>query len=314
MRRIVVIGSKGQIGSDLIREFSKPEGSEEKTNDPVRVSPSKSVHTTFTENVTILPLTHQDIEICNYSQTREILTHLRPDIVINTAAKHQVDSCEDHPIQAFETNALAARNIAQICNDLDSLFVHMSTDYVFGGDRNRKSPYTEDSKPSPINVYGVSKLAGEYLIRKECKRHLIIRSSGLYGLSGLNNKTRNFVVMMLELAKKGNPIQVVDDQRLAPSFTGHLARKLVELLATDSHGLFHITNQGNCSWYEFAKRIFELTGLSANLSSITSRDYSAKAARPTYSVLANKALSKVGLGQMPHWSKGLKDYFEKKHG
>ena len=278
MRRVVVIGSKGQLGSDLVRELGDPDR--------------------------IVPLSHQDLEICDHANTREVLTGLRPDAVINTAAYHRVDDCEDHESRAFETNAAAVLNLGRICNDLDALLVHVSTDYVFGGDGDRTSPYTEEDPPCPLNVYGASKLAGENLLREECRRHLIVRTSGLYGLAG----DRNFVAVMLGLAGKGRPIRVVDDQRLAPTYTAHVARKMVQLLASTARGTVHVTNQGKCTWHEFARRLFELAGLTPDLTPITSQEFGAKATRPAYSVLANEALTRAGLDPMPHWSQGLADY------
>ncbi len=278
MRRVVVIGSKGQLGSDLVRELGDPDR--------------------------VVPLSHQDLEICDHVRAREVLTRLRPDSVINTAAFHRVDDCEDHKSTAFKTNADAVLNLGRICNDLDALLVHVSTDYVFGGDGGRTSPYTEDDPPSPVNVYGASKLAGENRLREECRRHLIVRTSGLYGLAG----DRNFVAIMLGLAARGRPIRVVNDQRLGPTFTAHLARKMVQLLASEAGGTVHVTNQGECTWYEFANRLFDLAGLTVDLTPITSREFGAKATRPAYSVLANEALTRAGLDPMPHWSQGLADY------
>ena len=278
MRRVVVIGSKGQLGSDLVRELGDPDR--------------------------VVPLSHQDLEICDHVRTRELLTRLRPDAVINTAAYHRVDDCEDHESRAFETNADAVLNLGRICNDLDALLAHVSTDYVFGGDGGRTAPYTEQDPPSPMNVYGASKLAGENLLREECRRRLIVRTSGLYGLAG----DRNFVAIMLRLARTGRPIRVVDDQRLGPTFTAHLARKMVRLLASKAQGTVHVTNQGECTWYEFARRIFELAGITVDLTPITSREFGAKAIRPAYSVLANESLTRAGLDPMPHWSRGLADY------
>ena len=278
MSRVVVIGSKGQLGSDLVRELGDPDR--------------------------IVPLSHQDLEICDHANTREVLTGLRPDAVINTAAYHRVDDCEDHESRAFETNAAAVLNLGRICNDLDALLVHVSTDYVFGGDGDRTSPYTEEDPPCPLNVYGASKLAGENLLREECRRHLIVRTSGLYGLAG----DRNFVAVMLGLAGKGRPLRVVDDQRLAPTYTAHVARKMVQLLASTARGTVHVTNQGKCTWHEFARRLFELAGLTPDLTPITSQEFGAKATRPAYSVLANEALTRAGLDPMPHWSQGLADY------
>lgn len=278
MRRVVVIGSKGQLGSDLVRELGDPDR--------------------------VVPLSHQDLEIRDHVRTRELLTRLRPDAVINTAAYHRVDDCEDHESRAYETNAGAVLNLGRICNDLDALLVHVSTDYVFGGDGGRTAPYAEQDPPSPLNVYGASKLAGENLLREECRRRLIVRTSGLYGLAG----DRNFVAIMLRLAGTGRPIRVVDDQRLGPTFTAHLARRMVRLLSSKAQGTVHVTNQGECTWYEFARRLFELAGITVDLTPITSREFGAKAIRPAYSVLANESLTRAGLDPMPHWSRGLADY------
>lgn len=304
MRRVVVIGSNGQLGSDLVRELGDPDRIVGEEHLRPGNKPSGPTLASAPEGFHVIPLSHRDLEICDLAGTREILTGLRPDAVINTAAYHRVDDCEDHESRAFETNAVAVRNLGRICNDLDALLVHVSTDYVFGGDGDRTSPYTEEDLPSPLNVYGASKLAGENLLREECRRHLIVRTSGLYGLAG----DRNFVAIMLGLAGRSRTIRVVDDQRLGPTFTAHLARKMVQLLAAKAQGTVHVTNRGECTWYELARRLFELAGLTSDLVPITSQEFGAKATRPAYSVLANEALTRTGLDPMPHWSQGLADY------
>ena len=322
MRKVAVIGSRGQLGSDLVRVLGETKGTARVVQGTARRGPrgpgdrskvvvigsrgqlGSDLVRVLGETDRVVPLSHQDLEICDHAGTREILTRHRPDAVINTAAYHRVDDCEDHASRAFETNEAAVRNLALICTGLGALLVHVSTDYVFGGDRDRTSPYTEDDPPSPLNVYGASKLAGEKQIRRACRRHLIVRTSGLYGLAG----DRNFVAIMLGLAGRGGPIRVVEDQRLAPTFTAHLARKMAELLAAGTLGTVHVTNQGECTWYEFARRLFELAGLAPDLTPITSREFAARATRPGYSVLANEALTGAGLEPMPHWSQGLADY------
>ena len=308
MRTVVVIGSSGQLGSDLVRELGEPDRIVREQDSRPGNEQSSPIPASAPQRFHAVPLSHRELEICDLAGTREILTRFRPDAVINTAAYHRVDDCEDHESKAFDTNAVAVLNLGRICNDLDALLVHVSTDYVFGGDGNRTSPYTEDAPPSPLNVYGASKLAGENLLRGECRRHLIVRTSGLYGLAG----ERNFVAIMLGLAGKGRPIRVVDDQRLGPTFTAHLARKMVQLLAAGARGTVHVTNRGECTWNEFARRLFELTGLTPDLTPVTSQEFGARATRPAYSVLANEALVRAGLDPMPHWSEGLADYLEGK--
>ncbi len=285
VEKVVVIGVNGQLGSDLVdslRDFD------------------------------VMPLTHEDIEITNHDETRKKLVNLTPDIVINTAAFHRVDDCEDDPQKSFDVNCVAVHNLSLLCRDLKATFVHMSTDYVFGGEKTRETPYLEEAKPWPINVYGASKLAGEFLVMNNCPKHFVIRVSGLFGLAGSSGKGGNFIELMIRLAKEGKPIRVVDDQRLAPTFTADLAAKIVDLIQTELYGLYHLTNGGDCSWYEFAARIFELTDLRPELSPTTTESFGAKANRPRYSVLYSGKLEVAGLDPCRHWANALKNYLHLK--
>lgn len=300
MRRVAVIGANGQLGTDLVKELGGGT-----TDDRQRTTES---------DFQVIPLTHKDIEICDRAGTREVLARLQPDVVSNTAAYHRVDECEDDPEKAFQVNAIAVHNLALVCRDLDAVLVHMSTDYVFGGDRNRRRPYTEDDPPWPLNVYGVSKLAGEYFVRNLCPKHFVVRSSGLYGVAGSSGKGGNFVELMLRLAWEGKPIRVVNDQRLAPTYTVDLTRKLVELMATEHYGVYHITNSGDCTWYEFAAEIFELAVLSPDFSPTTSEVFGAKARRPGYSVLKGVKAKEAGLGECRNWKKALHAYLQERKG
>src|SRR5207245_2771295 len=170
-----------------------------------------------------------------------------------------------------------------------STLVHYSTDYVFGLDGSRATPLTEDDSPGPVSVYGLSKLAGEYLVRSICPKHFVIRTCGLYGVWGSGGKGGNFVETMLRVAGQGKPLRVVADQVCTPTYTVDLAEATAALLPTGRYGLYHLTSGGSCSWYEFARAIFELSGVRADLSPITSAEYKAAARRPGYSVLAAKA-------------------------
>lgn len=283
--RILIIGANGQLGSDLLKIFS-------------------------TSSEEVIPLTHRDIEICDHKQTRRILTSYSPDVVINTAAYHRTDECEENIQKAFQVNTFAVRNLAIVCKDVGSILIHFSTDYVFGGDK--RVPYVEEDLPNPLNVYGASKLVGEYFVRNIWAKHFIIRTSGLYGVAGSSGKGGNFVELMLKLAKEQRPIKVVNDQTLSPTYTRELAAKVAELIRTEEYGLYHITNNGECSWYEFAKAIFELCGLSPELSPVTSKEFRAKALRPKYSVLDNLKLRKLNLDNMRHWRDALKEYLSEK--
>jgi dTDP-4-dehydrorhamnose reductase len=235
--------------------------------------------------------------------------------VINTAAFHRVDDIEtdEHGEAqlAFSVNAVAARRLAIACAQQKTRLLHLSTDYVFGG--GPPGPYAEDASPAPVSVYGVSKLAGELLVRQAGADHVVVRSSGLYGVAGSAGKGGNFVETMLKLAKAGKPIRVVDDQVLTPTYTADLARAIAGLIATNPPGgIYHLTNSGQCSWYEFACAIFELGQRTAKPEPITSRTFGAPARRPAHSVLRNTRAAALGVPLLPPWRHALEAYLRVK--
>ena len=301
MLTIIVIGANGQLGTDLIKVTGELKNANDVGDN------EKVIHSTFTK-FHVVPLTHKDIEICDHAMTRKVLTSLDPDVVINTAAYHRVDECEDNVEKSYQVNAVAVRNLALVCRDLDAMLVHMSTDYVFGGDGNRCTPYTENDLPWPVNVHGGSKLTGEYFVRSICSKHMIVRTSGLYGTAGSSGKGGNFVGLMLRLARDGKAIRAVNDQRLAPTYTSDLAAKIINMVLGNNCGLYHIVNASNCSWFEFAATIFELAGLSPQLTSTTTEDFGAKANRPKYSVLASQKLSGIETVRLRPWPEALAAY------
>ena len=260
----------------------------------------------------IVSFTHQDFDVTDHDAARTALTKATPQVILNTTAFHQVDLCETEVIVSFATNTLAVRNLAHIANDLDAVLMHLSTDYVFDGHSNQ--PYTEDASPRPLSVYANSKLAGEYFVRSIAKKHAVVRSCGLFGAAGSSGKGGNFVETMLRKAKAGEPIRVVSDQVLTPTYTRDLARQIEVLLGTPHYGLFHATNEGSCSWYHFAETIFEIAGLKPNLAPTTAEVLKTPAVRPKYSVLANARLKTLGLNRMRSWREGLVDYLREKHG
>jgi dTDP-4-dehydrorhamnose reductase len=282
--RCIIIGSNGQLGYDLVRSCP--------------------------DNIELIGLTHADIELCNYEMVSAKLHELTPSLVINLAAFHKVDVCEDEVRSAFEVNALAAGNLAKLCDSIGATVVYVSTDYVFSGMIH--SPRQEDDATDPINVYGASKRAGESLVKTFCKRHLIFRVSGLYGVAGSSGKGGNFVETMIRFAREGRSIRVVNDQVLTPTYTRELAVKMWEVIATGELGVFHCTNNGECSWYEFAKEIFRQLGISPDLSPQSTEESGAKAIRPQYSVLANKRLQQMGIDTMRSWKEALADYLVEK--
>src|SRR5438094_3866467 len=226
MARVMLIGANGQLGSDLSREIQSG------PHDLVR-------------------LNRTDMDIRDHEHVADLLASLRPNVILNTAAFHKVEACEEDADQAFAVNCIAVRNLAIAADRIGAYLVHVSTDYVFDGEG--RVPYPEEATPNPVNVYGVSKAAGEFFVRSLCRRHLIIRTSGLYGIAGSSGKGGNFVQTMLQLGRERGEVSVVTDQVLSPTFTLDLAQKVWQLVAADVQGTIHVTNSGSCSWYEFAR-------------------------------------------------------------
>lgn len=283
--KILVIGANGQLGRDLVEALRE------------RFPPQQ-----------VVPLTHAELEVTNPRQVQGVLAAYQPQVVVNTAAYHKVDEVESYPERAFAVNAIAPLHLARLCRDMDIALLFLSTDYVFGGDESRSTPYTEIDCPAPLNVYGISKLAGEKAIQATWHKHWIVRTSGLYGVRGASGKGGNFVELMLRLAREGKDIRVVNDQRLSPTYTRELAKGLVNLIEKAPYGLYHLTCSGDCSWYEFAVKIFELSHLHPNLQPTTSVEFKTAARRPHYSVLANQALRAAGLPPLKAWHAALADY------
>lgn len=287
MKKIALIGANGQLSTDIRRVFDK----------------------NFFE---IIPLTHQDIEITDIKNVEKVLEKIDPDIVINTAAYHRVDEMEDNREKAFLINAEAQKNLSILCQSKNRTVVYISTDYVFGADEKRSKPYKESDAPGPINIYGESKLAGEKFTRENCKKHFIIRGSGLFGVAGASGKGGNFVELMIRLGKEKGAVKVVNDQVLTPTATLNIAENLNELLKTDAFGLYHMTSQGQCSWYEFAGEIFKMTKMKVKCEPVDSDHFPTRAKRPKYSVLDNESLRKINLDLMKDWRENLKLYLKEK--
>lgn len=284
--RVLIIGVNGQLGTDLHRALKDFE---------------------------VVPLAHADIEITDMTSVKKSLKKHKPDVVINTAAFVRVDDCEVEKDRAFLVNALGARNVAVAAQELGVRLVHLSTDYVFGGEgQPRSTPYTEFDTPVPVNTYGRSKLAGEESVRHLCLRHFIVRSSALFGVAGASGKGGNFVETMLRLAEEQGELRVVNDQIFSPTYTKDLARKIIQLINTEYYGIFHITNKGACSWYEFTQEILRLARSKTPVIPITSDQYPQKAKRPHYSVLDNYHLRLLGMDDLRPWQKALEDYMRSK--
>jgi len=279
LSRVVVIGATGQLGSDCVEAFAA---------DGVR------------------GLGHEDLEIGDADAVRKTLDALRPEIVVNTAAFHNVPRCETEPERAYAVNAIAPRVLAQSCTAVGARLVHVSTDYVFDGDK--RAPYVETDRPNPLNVYAISKVAGEHGVLSVDGGHQVVRSSGLYGVRPCRAKGGNFIDTMFKLAAERPEVRVVDDEVLTPTFTADLAQQIRVIAREAPPGLYHATSQGSCSWYEFARAIFALGHLATPLHPTSVKEFAAPVRRPFYSVLDNAALRAAGLDRMRDWRAALEDY------
>lgn len=277
--RIAVLGSGGQLGRDLVPRLRGE----------------------------VLPLTRSDLDLAAPESIAPKLADLKPDVVVNTAAYNFVDKAEAEPDAAFRVNAWGVRELAKACDAVGAKLVHFSTDYVFGLDAARTTPLTEADPPAPVSAYGLSKLAGEYLVRTFARRHLVIRTCGLYGVWGSGGKGTNFVETMLRVAGQGKPLRVVADQRCTPTYTADLADATAQLIERDAAGLIHVTNAGSMTWHEFAAEIFRQAGVTADLTPITTAEFGAAAQRPPYSVLDCGRLNQLGV-TMRLWQEALTAY------
>jgi len=281
--RVVIVGASGQLGSDLMETFSD-------------VEPVGLEHRTF------------DIE--HPTAIAAMLLRYRPDVVINTAAFHNVELCETRPDRAFAVNALAVDQLAAQCASANVALAHVSTDYVFDGELAR--PYLESDPARPLSAYGISKYAGELLIARNTERAFIFRTSGLYGIRGSSVKGYTFIERMLTQAAEGKPLRVVDDVTFSPSYTRHVATAIRQVIETGRYGTYHITNAGSCTWYGFAREIFSQANVTAELSPTTQASFPSLARRPQYSALAHEALLELGLPEMPDWRMGIREYLSER--
>ena len=280
--KTLIIGSNGQLGSEISAYFSKSE--------------------------TVVGLTHADIEISDPASVEDRLRQHNPDVGINTAAYHNVPLCESNIDQTMRVNAAGALNLARVCAERKAILVQISTDYVFDGSKG--APYIESDPANPLNVYAVSKLAGEYLVQNYSERFFILRVSGIYGSVACRAKGGNFITTMLRAAKERDVVRVVDDEILTPTPVSDIARNLHDLIHTGAWGLYHMTSEGACSWFEFAQVIFEQLALRTPLEACKVSDFPMTVRRPTYSVLENRNLKSAGINNMQPWRAGLEAFLK----
>ncbi|MFN4179115.1 MAG: dTDP-4-dehydrorhamnose reductase [Armatimonadota bacterium] len=281
MPRFLVLGAGGQLGSELVGILPAGE---------------------------TLALTREQLDITDFSKVQDTLTKSRPRIVFNCTGFVRVDDAEENVEEAWKVNAFAVLFLAKVCAELGATLVHISTDYVFDG--RKKSPYTELDIPNPLSVYGTTKLMGEFFVRAYNPRHFVIRTAGLYGRKGSRAKGGSFVDRILQKARTGEPLRVVNDQVTSPTYARDFASHLVKLVETEKFGLYHIANRGYCSWHEFASAIVQLAGLNATVEPITSDQIPLKAKRPAFSALVSVRLLSAGLPPLRHWREALTDFMQ----
>ena len=257
------------------------------------------------------------VDISDAGIVEQALVRADPGLVLNAAAYNQVDVAENEPVPAFTANALAVRNLAMACRQLDARFVHFSTDYVFDGTAGRA--YTEQDEPHPLGAYAVSKLAGELYARAYLDRPLVIRTCGVFGPGGLKTARGNFIETMLRQAAAKRPIRVVQDHVASPTYSPLLAARTADLVERGQHGLFHIGGGTAISWFDFAAVIFRVAGLQPELQPTNEKEYRTAARRPKYSVLSNAKMESCGIAPMPPleeavhmYMKARETYFDKK--
>lgn len=277
--RLLVIGGWGQLGSDLVLAA---EGRHE-----------------------VVRPRHAELDVTDAAGCRSVLEAAQPDVVVNAAAFHKVELCEQDPERAFAVNAVGAWNVARAARSVGARAVYISTDYVFDGEKS--GGYREDDPPNPVNVYGLSKAAGERATRLGCPDSLVVRGSGLFGHAGSSGKGGNFVDTMIARARAGEALSVVDDQIFAPTATRDMAERILLLLERQAPpGIYHAANAGSCSWYRLARRALELAGLEATISPRATGDQPVR--RPRCSVLLDTRGPLLGLPPARPWEEALAWY------
>lgn len=249
-----------------------------------------------------------ELDITDAAAVERTVAMLDPGIVINAAAYNQVDVAEKEPAAAYQVNALAVRNLAVACRQIDALLVHFSTDYVFDGTKG--TPYVETDATHPLGAYAVSKLGGELYAQAYLDNPLIVRTSGVFGPGGLHTARGNFIELMLRLAKSGQTIRVVEDHVASPAYAPVLAARTADLVAKKARGVFHIGGGTPVSWFEYARTIFRLAGVDPELRPTNEREYRTAARRPKYSALSNAKMESLGIEPFPSLETAIKSYLQ----
>lgn len=276
--KVLVTGVKGQLGYDVVRELEK-------------------------RQIEAVGVDVEEMNITDGAQVEKVIRNADPDAVIHCAAYTAVDAAEDNEELCRRVNAYGTENVAKVCREMDIKMMYISTDYVFDGHGTR--PWEPDDPRDPLNVYGQTKYEGELAVEKNVKKFFIVRIAWVFGVNG-----KNFIKTMLNLGKTHDKLTVVNDQTGSPTYTYDLARLLVDMVQTDRYGRYHATNEGICTWYEFACEIFRQAGIDVEVTPVTSDEYPAKAKRPENSRMSKKKLEENGFELLPSWQDAVKRYLK----
>lgn len=276
--KVLVTGVKGQLGYDVVKELER-------------------------RGLEAVGVDIEEMDITDKESVSDVIGQAGVDAVIHCAAYTAVDAAEDNEAICRKVNAEGTQNIADVCKQLDIKMLYISTDYVFGGEGER--PWEPDDERDPQSVYGQTKYEGELAVQNTLDKYFIVRIAWVFGING-----KNFVKTMLKLAETRDSLTVVNDQYGSPTYTYDLAKLLVDMIQTDKYGVYHATNEGICTWYEFACAIFREAGIPMNVSPVTSAEYAAKAKRPANSRMSKEKLVENGFEKLPTWQDALHRYVE----
>ena len=284
---IAILGASGQLGSDIVRAAQ-------------------------VAGIPYVALRHEDVEVTDPASLSRALEKIGPAAVINSAAFHQVDRCEEDPGEAYRVNAVGSLLAARAASDAGARYLYISTDYVFDGKRDPKTMYEEEDSPAPLNVYGASKLAGEQLAAQTLEDHLIVRVSSLFGVAGARGKGGNFIETILKKAREGGPLKVVNDQWMTPTYTGDAGDAIVRLALGHATGVVHVTNPEACTWYAFATEAVNLAGIDIPVEPVSATTFTSKVRRPRNSAMSTKRLPELIGRTLPPWRHALRAYLTAK--
>lgn len=276
--KVLVTGVKGQLGYDVVRELEK-------------------------RGMEAVGVDIEEMDITDSDSVMKVITKAAPDAVIHCAAYTAVDAAEENREICHRVNVDGTQNIANACKKIDIKMIYISTDYVFDGE-GIKAWEPEDER-NPVSVYGQTKYEGELAVENTLDKYFIVRIAWVFGING-----KNFVKTMLNLAKTRDTLTVVDDQFGSPTYTYDLARLLVDMIQTEKYGIYHATNEGICTWYEFACAIFKCAGVEMNVIPVSSEEYAAKAKRPANSRMSKEKLTEKGFEKLPSWQDALERYIQ----